>query len=270
MADSLAGRPASSDAVSDRSHVTAAVVLAAGAGRRLWPLTSELPKALCPVGGRPLVDRAVDAVRSAVSDVAVNVHHGRELLEGHLGPAAVHVSVEEPEALGTAGAIGALRHWLAGRDVLVVNADTVHDADLVAFLTRWDGERVALLTPTPGPFGPSSAVVASLLPGDVAVGLTAEPSGLWERCWRDHVAAGRLVTVHHHGTVVDCAGPVDYLRANLWVSGGAPVVDRGAVVEGVVERSVVWAGANVGAAERLVDAIRTPRRTVLVRGLSGA
>jgi N-acetyl-alpha-D-muramate 1-phosphate uridylyltransferase len=270
MGDSVAGRSAAPDAGCKQSHVTAAVVLAAGAGQRLWPLTAEVPKALCPVGGRPLVDRAIAAARAATDEVAVNVHHGRHLLEPHLADAGVHVSVEEDEALGTAGALGALRRWLAGRDALVVNADTVHDADLGAFVEGWDGDRVALLTPTPGPFGPRSVVVASLLPGAVAADLAAEPSGLWERCWRHEVDAGRLVTVHHVGAVIDCARPADYLRANLWVSGGAAVIDPGARVDGVVERSVLWAGAVVAAGERLVDAVRTPRRTVLVRGLSGA
>ena len=55
----------------------AGVVLAAGAGDRLSPLTRHLPKALCPVGMSPLVDHAIGRVRSATTDVAVNVHYGR-------------------------------------------------------------------------------------------------------------------------------------------------------------------------------------------------
>ena len=58
--------------------------------------------------------------------------------------------------------------------------------------------------------------------------------------------------------VIDCGSPADYLGANLVASGGAGVVEPGAVVEGEVERSVVWAGARVGADERLRHAIRLP------------
>ena len=73
----------------------AGVVLAAGAGDRLWPLTRHLPKALCPVGTSPLVDHAIGRARSVATDVAVNVHHGRAALLVHLGD-RVHVQVEEP------------------------------------------------------------------------------------------------------------------------------------------------------------------------------
>ena len=86
------------------------LVLAAGEGRRLLPLTRLRPKPLCPVGGRPLLDLAVDRARTATASVAVNVHHGRAAIEDHLAGGAadgagVHVSVEKAEALGTAGAV---------------------------------------------------------------------------------------------------------------------------------------------------------------------
>ncbi|MGH9084755.1 MAG: sugar phosphate nucleotidyltransferase, partial [Acidimicrobiales bacterium] len=112
----------------------AGVVLAAGAGTRLRPLTSLRPKALCPVGNVPLVDLAVERVRPAVEAVAVNVHHGREAMEAHLSTAAVHVSVEPDEALGTAGALGRLRGWIDGRGVLVVNADAWCPGALTSFV----------------------------------------------------------------------------------------------------------------------------------------
>src|SRR5436190_16800082 len=92
----------------------AAVVLAAGAGTRLRPLTRLRPKALCPVDNVPLVDLAVGRARTVTSAVAVNAHHGRALMEAHL-PRRVHLSIEAPEALGTARALGQLRDWMAGR-----------------------------------------------------------------------------------------------------------------------------------------------------------
>ena len=58
------------------------------------------------------------------------------------------------------------------------------------------------------------------------------------------------------GDFVDCGTPHDYLRANLLASGGASVVGAGAVVEGTLDRAVVWPDAHVGAAEHLHDCIR--------------
>ncbi len=246
-------------------HGVAGVVLAAGEGRRLRPLTRLRPKPLCPVANRPLVDHAIAAVRFACADVAVNVHHGRDAMEAHLAGSAVHVSVEEDRALGTAGALGRLRGWFDGRAALVVNADTLHDADLHEFLAGWDGERVRVLTATPGPFGPRSSVVASIVPSAAVQRLDERPAGLWEVLWRDEVAAGRLATAHVEGRVLDCGTPADYLAANLLLSGGDSVVGEGAVVEGRVERSVVWPGSRVGRHEHLSDAIRAGRVTVLVR-----
>ena len=254
-------------------------MLAAGEGRRLRPLTQLRPKPLCPVGDRTLLDHALDAVAPASSRVAVNVHHGRDQVQAHLaaraasGGGTVHVSVEEPVALGTAGAVAQLSAWLAGEPVLVVNADTVHDADLAAFVDGWDGQRVRLLTPTPGPFGPRSGVVASLLPAAEVARLSPVPSGLWECVWRDAVAEGRLETVHHDGRCLDCGTPADYLAANLALAGTdradgsvvGSVVGAGARVDGTVERCVVWPGSVVAAGEHLVDAVRADGLTVLVR-----
>ncbi|MGI9118832.1 MAG: sugar phosphate nucleotidyltransferase, partial [Acidimicrobiales bacterium] len=109
----------------------AALVLAAGSGRRLRPLTDLRPKALCPVGNVALIDLALARVAGVVpaGAVAVNAHHLRHQLEAHLA-GRVHLSVEEPQALGTAGAVANLRGWLDGRALLVVNADAWHTADL--------------------------------------------------------------------------------------------------------------------------------------------
>src|SRR5918997_2534534 len=60
-----------------------AVVLGGGGGRRLRPLSLVRPKPLCPVGGVALLDLAIDRARTAVADVAVNVHHGRGMIEEH-------------------------------------------------------------------------------------------------------------------------------------------------------------------------------------------
>lgn len=245
----------------------AGVVLAAGAGLRLRPLTRVRPKPLCPVGDRPLVDHAVDRLRSVTGAVAVNVHHGRDLLEPHLAGLGVHVSIEGREALGTAGALGQLRGWLDGRAVVVLNGDTWTDAPLAALLDGWDGERTRLLLAGDDPGGTKPNLCGALLPWAEVAGLAAEPSGLWELRWARAEAEHRLERLAVPAAFADCGTPAAYLAANLAWAAGDSVVGAGASVEGTVERSVVWPGELVGPRERLVQAIRYGGgRTVLVRG----
>ncbi len=250
----------------------AGVVLAAGAGTRLAPLTRVRPKALCPVGGTPLVDLAVRRVSEVASDVWVNVHHGADQLLPHLASLrtptglAVRTSHEEAEALGTAGALGLLRPHLADRPVVVVNADAWSTASLAPLLDGWDGGRIRVLVPGGGPFGPTSQVAACLLPWDVVSALAPVPSGLYEHAWAPAAAAGGLEVVEHVGAFVDCGTPTDYLAANLLASGGTSVVGAGTRVLGAIDRCVLWEGVTVGAGEQLRDAIRaTDAMTVYVR-----
>ena len=240
----------------------AGVVLAAGHGTRLRPLTALRPKALCPVGGTPLVDLALQRLEPLVGGVAVNAHALAVQVVAHVGDRA-HLSVEQPVALGTAGALGALRGWLDGRDVLLTNADAYLRGDLTALLRGWDGERCRLLgVPVAGrgDFDGHRYVGGCLLPWRLVERLRPEASGLYEVLWRQEHAAGRLDVVPFDGTAVDCGTPNDYLRANLDASAGHSVVGDGAVVEGRVERCVVWDGAYVGPDEHLVDAVRAGTR----------
>ena len=244
----------------------AGVVLAAGAGTRLRPLTRLRPKALCPVGNVPLVDLAIGRVRPAVGAVAVNVHHEREAMEAHLATTAVHVSVEPDEALGTAGALGQLRGWLDGRGALVVNADAWCPGSLTSFVEGWDRVRVRLLLVAADELTPSSQVAGALMPWSDVAPLAAEPAGLYETVWAAAQASGRLEVVRHDGAFVDCGTPAQYLEANLASSGGVSVVGEGAVVEGEIDRCVVWPGAVVWPHEQLTCAIRADEHlSVLVR-----
>ena len=238
----------------------AGVVLAAGAGTRLRPLTLLRPKALCPVGNVPLVDLAIRNVTAHVSGVAVNLHYLRALLEEHL-EGRVHLSVEEPEALGTAGAIGAMRDWIDGRGVLVHNADAYLPGGVGRLLAGWDGTRPRMLVreePEEADFGRLRYLGVSLLPWRHARRCQPVVSGLYPSVWLPAQASGELDFVHYRGLAVDCGRPRDYLLANLDASGGASVIGAGAVVEGEVVRSVLWPGATVRRGERLVEVIRAP------------
>jgi NDP-sugar pyrophosphorylase family protein len=264
-------QPAEGDPTTD----VCAVVLAAGEGRRLRPLTWVRPKPLCPVGGTPLVDHAVARARTAVGTaaglVAVNIHHQRRTIEAYLAAGRlrplgdVHVSVEPVEALGTAGALAHLRDWIDGRGVLVVNCDTWAPGDLGALTTDWDRERVRVLVAGDRDLRPTSRVVASWIPWPEIARLEPVPSGL-EYLWLARRAEGRIDVVPWDGPCLDCGTPARYLAANMAASGGEPVVGEGAVVEGYVERAVVWPGARVRPGEQIVDAVRAGDGvTVLVR-----
>ena len=244
-------------------------MLAAGAGTRLRPLTLLRPKALFPVAGVSLLDRALERVAALGLDVAVNARYFVDQVAAAVDGRA-HVSDESsfPEELGTAGAVGALRSWLDGRGVLVVNGDTLTDVDLAPLLAGWDGASVRVLVhgPPVSTLVPGASIVASLVPAADAALLPATPLGLSNGLWFPAQGEGRLEVLAGDGTFVSCDTPRDYLVANLLLSGGVTVVGAGAVVEGVAERCVLWPGVRVRAGEVLVDAIRaTSSMTVLVR-----
>ena len=144
----------------------AGIALAAGAARRLRPLSSVLPKPLCPVGNVALVHLALDRLVEAGAEPAVNVHHHGERIAASVAERA-HVSFEVGRALGTAGGVGNLAGWIAGRPVLVVNADTWTRGSPSPLLEDWDGERIRVLVPGGGPFGADSAITGTLLPWSV-------------------------------------------------------------------------------------------------------
>lgn len=248
----------------------AGVALAAGAGTRLRPLTTLRPKALCPVGNVPLLDLALERLRPFTDRIAVNAHHMAEHIAAHVDGRA-HLSVERPVALGTAGALGRLRGWIDGRDVLLTNADTYLTGGLDGLLAGWDGRVCRLLVTSvtgPGDFTDDGRQVryvgACLLPWRMVAALRPEPSGLYEALWRREAEAARLEVTMHTATAIDCGTPADYLRANLHTSGGHSVVGAGATVEGGIERCVVWPDAYVASHERLVDCIRAGSRTAPV------
>lgn len=116
-----------------------AILLAAGTGSRLRPLTDRVPKCLLTFGDRSLLDLWLDALhRAGVDDVLVNVHHLAHLVDAHLSarsePPAVRTSFE-PVLLGSAGTLAAHRKWVQNEGAfLVANADTLTDVDLGAFL----------------------------------------------------------------------------------------------------------------------------------------
>jgi len=217
------------------------------------------------------VDLALDRLGALTTALAVNIHHGAPAMDAHLAD-GIHRSLEEPVALGTAGALGLLQAWIAGRDVVVTNADAwlPSELDLAGFVADWDRERVRLLCvddPARGDFGSARYCGVALMPARLVGRLEPVPTGLYEVCWREEAAHGRLDLVVHGAPFVDCGSPADYLRANLLASRGDNVIgDRARIGSGArLERTVVWDGSAVADGEILVDAVRAETLTVFVR-----
>lgn len=210
----------------------AALVLAAGRGERLRPLTDTVPKPLLAVGATTLLDAALARVAQAVEvsprTVAVNAHWLAEQIVAHVG-ARVHVSVEQPEALGTAGAVGAIRDWLGDRDLLIANGDAwwAGEVDVAGFVRGWDRTRPRLLVVAdrerPDFDGRWRFAGMSLLPAATARTLEPVPSGLYERVWRD----ADLDLVSTDVEFVDCGTPADLEAARRLAAVSPPRQPRG-------------------------------------------
>lgn len=229
-------------------HGIAQVVLCAGAGTRLRPVTDRLPKALCTVADRALVDWALDSPVAAGMRRAANAHHLAGQLVDHLAGRDVHVGVEEPEALGTAGALAALRPWLDGSDVLVQNADAWIPHPPEHFVAGWDRTRPRLLvrrTATDSDFDDFRFLGLSLLPAAAVDRLRVEPSGLYEVVWREAWEAGELDLVEHDGVAFDVGTPARLLAANLCAGDGRSFVHPTADVRAPLVSSVALPGATV-------------------------
>lgn len=116
-----------------------AMILAAGFGTRMRPLTDTLPKALVPVAGRPLIEYTLLFVKSyGVEEVVLNLHHLGHLLRDALGDGSAYglritYSPEDP-ILDTGGGIKNAQPFLDDEPFLVLNADTILDFNLTAFL----------------------------------------------------------------------------------------------------------------------------------------
>ncbi len=127
-----------------------AMVLAAGFGSRLRPLSYDRPKPLFPVMNRPAVEHALSLLKSAgIDEIAINLHHLGGKVEEHLEDGSrfglhLHYSREDP-ILGSAGGIKAAQKYLDGDDFIVINSDIVTDINLKE-LIRFHREKNSCLT----------------------------------------------------------------------------------------------------------------------------
>jgi NDP-sugar pyrophosphorylase family protein len=124
------------------------MVLAAGLGTRLRPLTNDRPKALVDVGGRPLITYNLALLRTfGITEVVINLHHHGDMLRSTLGDGsafglAITYSPEDP-LLDTGGGIKHAEAFLSGDDFLVLNSDTIIDLPLDLLIASHRARRAA-------------------------------------------------------------------------------------------------------------------------------
>jgi NDP-sugar pyrophosphorylase family protein len=134
-----------------------ALLLAAGEGTRLRPLTEKLPKPMIPIAGKPILEYNVEwLAQHGIREIAINLHHCPQAVMNHFGDGSrFGVSITysyEPELLGTAGAVKKLESFLqgtpstsSGQAFLVVYGDNLIDCDLKRLLS-FHHERGGLVT----------------------------------------------------------------------------------------------------------------------------
>ncbi|HWA05209.1 MAG TPA: sugar phosphate nucleotidyltransferase [Ignavibacteria bacterium] len=115
-----------------------AFILAAGFGTRLKPLTDDLPKALVPYKGRPMIENVIDKLLSyGIEKIAVNTHHYSDKMKDYFADRCGKPEIEiicEKEILGTGGALKNAELYLSdAEDVLIYNTDVDCEIDLDEF-----------------------------------------------------------------------------------------------------------------------------------------
>ncbi len=120
-----------------------AFIFAAGLGTRLRPLTNEVPKALVPIKGKPLLYHLIRKLEEVgVSEIIVNVHHFPEKMKAFIseysGKATLILSDETKELLDTGGALVHAKHQIKKSDepLIIHNVDVLTDIDLHAMLAQ--------------------------------------------------------------------------------------------------------------------------------------
>jgi len=141
-----------------------AMVLSAGLGTRMRPLTERMPKPLVEVDGKPLIDHVLDRLAEVgVERAVVNVHHFADLIERHLAARAkpqIVISNERDVLLGTGGAVLKALPQLGEAPFFHINSDTIWidgvKSNLARLAEAFDPasmDALLLLAPTAGSIG---------------------------------------------------------------------------------------------------------------------
>lgn len=131
-----------------------AVIFAAGLGTRLRPLTDSLPKPMIRVGGKPILQRTLEALPSSVTETIIVVGYKSEAIREHLKDWPTHIRfVEQTELRGTYDALTRARAFLDDAPFLALNGDDLYSQQDLEKLTA--AEPFAMLAhrvPSPNPY----------------------------------------------------------------------------------------------------------------------
>ncbi len=138
-----------------------AMIMAAGLGTRMRPLTNDKPKPLVQVAGKALLDHCLDHLRDAsVRHIVTNVHYRPEMIESHMrgvqGFESIQISDERDILLETGGGLVKAQPYLGSQPFLCMNSDNIwtngDDNAILKLADRWDDKRMdALLLLVPKP-----------------------------------------------------------------------------------------------------------------------
>jgi len=135
-----------------------AMILAAGFGTRLWPLTVGRTKPAIPVLNRPLIAYTIEYLkRYGIEDLIINLHHEPDSVRASIGDGSrygvrINYSVEREEILGTSGALDHVRDQLDRETFVVINGKIITDIDLgAAIATHRNRKALATLVLIPNP-----------------------------------------------------------------------------------------------------------------------
>ena len=260
-------------------NISAAMILAAGRGERMRPLSLVVPKPALPLPGAPVIASALDlAVETGARQIVVNAWHLKERMASAVEALArdnVVLSMEE-QLMGTAGGLALARDrgLLGDRgSVLVINGDGDFDLDLEALLERHgrgDDRATLALLPHPDPrrwsqvvldpSGRVSEIVAAgaapahgapfLYPGVMVVSrsaldsLPAVPGAVPNRLWWPALEEGKLGGAVVSGTWHEVGTPADYLESAIRHLGGTSRVHPSASVDSSAEVTNSFIGRN--------------------------
>jgi MurNAc alpha-1-phosphate uridylyltransferase len=141
--------------MSNYQRPTRAMILAAGRGERMRPLTDAVPKSMLEVGGKPLIQYHVEALaRAGFKEVVINLAYLGEQITAHLGNGGrfgvnIFYSPETEQALETGGGIFKALHFLGDDPFLVVNADVWTDFEFSEIKIEQDKLAHLILVPNP-------------------------------------------------------------------------------------------------------------------------
>lgn len=211
-----------------------AVILAAGQGVRLAPLTDTTPKPMIEIGGKPIIDHTLASLPDAVSEVFVVIGHLGEQIKKHLGDEFNGRSIkyiEQTELNGTGGAIKLLEHELEDK-FLVLNGDDLYSKDDLELLRQL--ELGMLVSKTQGPAsssietGPDGRITGiELNPGAKPILRNTGAYLLNQDFFSEPLVE---ITAHNHHelslphTMIELAKThrVDTIKATFWMPVGTP------------------------------------------------